>query len=228
MCILVLAMEIRLERTFDEVGDISKRVDWPSVVGIFTIVMMVGLMVAIIFRHQFRLAAFNKKPIDYYNSKHLPVAYLEEKTGKVKDMWLTPNEFVAFGGLYKMADNMRHGLCTDDAGWTQFCLFAAAKAFRELEKKDKDKEALTEEESRAIRKLVAKSVEDTSVPYLRFLNNKFKGVKASEKNEEIERVERDTNIVENFRGVSGRFLPRLTDAMRIVADADNNLSLDTK
>ena len=190
-------MEMRLQRTFDKVGDLSKRVDWPSVVGVFTIVMMVGLMVAIIFRHQFRMAAFNKKPIDYYNSKHLPVAYLEEETGKVRDMWLTPNEFVAFGGLYKMADNMRHGLCTDDAGWTQFCLFAAAKAFRELEKKDK---ALTEEEElRTIRKLVAKGVDDTLMPYLRFLNNKFKpGVK-----KEIERVERCT---------SKTFLPRPTDA----------------
>ena len=59
----------------------DKRVHWPSVVGIFTIVAMVGLIFAIIFRHQFRMAAFNKKPIDY--SKHLPVAYLEESTGKV-------------------------------------------------------------------------------------------------------------------------------------------------
>nr|BDT63174.1 MAG: wsv021-like protein [Hemigrapsus takanoi nimavirus]GBG35371.1 wsv021-like protein [Hemigrapsus takanoi nimavirus] len=184
-------MEKKIERILGEVGEISKRVDWPSVVGIFTIVAMVGLMVAIIFRHQFRMAALNKKPIDYYNSKHLPVAFLEEKTGKVKDMWLTPNEFVAFGGLYKMADNMRHGLCTDDATWIQFGLFAAAKAFRELKKKDKYKEALTEEEPRTIRKLVAKSVEDTSVPYLRFLSNKFIGVKISEKNEEIERVERE-------------------------------------
>lgn len=193
-------MEIRLQRTFNKAGDISKRIDWPSVVGIFTIVAMMGLMVAIIFRHQFRMAAFNKKPIDYYNSKHLPVAYLEEKTGNVKDMWLTPNEFVSFGGLYKIANNMRHGLCTDDAGWTQFSLFAAAKAFRELEKKDKYKEALMEEELITIRKLVAKSVEDTFVPYLRFLNNKFKDVKTLEKNEEIEIVERGTNIVENVSG----------------------------
>ncbi len=48
------------------------------------------------------------------------------------------------------------------------------------------------------------------MPYLRFFINKFKGVKASEKSEEIERVERDTNIV----------VPRLTDAIRIVADVD--------
>lgn len=157
-----------IRRMFDKASDISKRVDWPSVVGIFTIVAMVGLMVAIIFRHRFRMTVFNRKPIDYYNSKHLPVAYLEEKTGRVKDMWMTPNEFVIFGGLYKMVNNMRHGLCTNDAGWAQFCLFAAANAFREL-----NKETLTGEEPKTIRKLVAKSVEDTSVPYLRFLNNKF-------------------------------------------------------
>lgn len=161
-------MKKELERIFEKVSDICKRVDWPCVVGIFTIVAMVGLMMALIFRHQFRVSAFNRKPIDYYNSKHLPVTCLEEKTGKVKDMWMTPNEFVTFGGLYKKVNNMRHALCTDDAGWTQFCLFAAAKAFREQEKKDKDKEALTEEE------LVAKSVQDTFMPYLRFLNNKFK------------------------------------------------------
>ncbi len=35
-------MEIRLERMFDDAGDISKWVHWPSVVGIFTIVAMVG------------------------------------------------------------------------------------------------------------------------------------------------------------------------------------------
>lgn len=191
-----------LERAFTELGDISKRVDWPSVVGIFTIVMMVGLMVAIIFRYRFRMAAFNRKPMDYYNSKHLPVAYLEEKTGKVKDMWVTPDNFVIFGGLYKLADNMRHGLCTDDAGWTQFCLFAAAKAFRELQKTNKSTEAITEEEPRMIRKLVAKSVKDTSVPYFRFLNNKFKGVKASEKNEEIERVERFPRTLEKSGVIS--------------------------
>ena len=160
-------MKKRLETIFEKISDISKRVDWPSVVGLFTIVAMVGLMVALILRHQFRVSAFNRKPIDYYNSKHLPVALLEEKTGRVKDMWLTPNEFVIFGGLYKKVDKMRHGLCTDDAGWTQFCLFAAAKAFREIEKKNKDKEALTEHG------LVAKSVQDTFVPYLKFLNNKF-------------------------------------------------------
>ena len=91
-------------------------------------------------------------------------------------MWLTPNEFVAFGGLYKMANNMRHGLCTDDEGWMQFCLLAAAKAFRELQSKDKDKETLTEEEqSRTIGKIVANSVEDTSVLYLRFLARVIKG-----------------------------------------------------
>ena len=128
-------MDIKIERTLQKVGEVSKRVDWPSVVGIFTIIMMLGLMVAILFRHQFRMAAFNKKPKDYYNSKHLPVAYLEEKTSRVNDMWLTPNEFVVFGGLYKITNNMKHGLCTDNAGWTQFCLFAAAKAFKELEKK---------------------------------------------------------------------------------------------
>ncbi len=77
---------------------------------------------------------------------------------------------------------------------------------RAREKKDKVKEALTEKEPRTIRKPVAKSVRDTSVPYLRFLINKFKGVKASEKSEEIERVERYTNIV----------VPRLPDAIRIV------------
>ncbi len=44
-------MEIRLQRMFNEAGDVSKRIDEPFVVGIFTIVAMVGLMVATIFRH---------------------------------------------------------------------------------------------------------------------------------------------------------------------------------
>ena len=85
--------------------------------------------------------------------------YLEEKTGKVKDMWLTPNEFIDFGGLYKIADNMRHVECTDDAGWTQFCLFAAAKAFREKTKKETTRKII-----------VAKSMENIIVPYLKFIN----------------------------------------------------------
>ena len=84
---------------------------------------------------------------------------------------------------------------------------------------------------------MAKSVKDTSVPYLRFLNNKFKCMKASKKNEEIERIMRDINIVESFKDANivedfksarGLFLPRLTNTMRIVRDVDNTLSLNTK
>lgn len=199
----------KLENSLERAGGVSKRIDWPVIVAVVTIVAMVCLMVAIIFRRQFRMQLFDRAPYDYYMSKHLPVSYLTHD-GNVIDLWVTPSEFVSFGGLYNIAKGMKHGMCTDDAGWTQFCLFAAAKAYETMRKGDGDEDGTVEE-------IVAESIEKSIRPYLRFLCRKIGGASDREITEELDRVAVDTNTEDNFRGVKGRAIPRLTDTVRVVA-----------
>lgn len=195
-------------------ANLSRRVDWPSVAAVVAIIAMIGLMIAIIFRRQFRTYLYNRSPAEYYMSKHLPVAYLSDD-GKAKDMWVTPSEFVAFGGLYNIAKGLKHGMCTDDAGWTQFCLFAAAKAYRTMRDDYGDND-------RSVEEVVAVSAEETTMPYLRFLYGKIKdgggggGVSTRDMNRELDRVASETSNKDNFRGVDGRVIPGLTDTVFVV------------
>lgn len=200
----------KLESSLEKAGNISRRVDWPSIVAIVTIIAMIGIMIAIIFRRQFRTQLYNRTPADYYTSNHLPVSYLSDD-GKGRDMWVTPSEFVSFGGLHNIAKGMKHGMCTDDAGWTQFCLFSAAKAYRTMRDGDGD-------DDRSVEEVVADSVEKTTMPYLRFLYRKIGGVSTKDMTEELDRVASETSTEDNFRGVKGRTMPRLTDIVSVIND----------
>lgn len=200
----------KLESSLEKMGNVSRRIDWPSIVAIVTITAMIGLMIAIIFRRQFRTQLYDRTPADYYMSKHLPVSYLSDD-GKVRDMWVNPSEFVSFGGIYNITKQLKHGMCTDDAGWTQFCLFAAAKSYRAM----RDGDYVYD---RSVEEVVADNVEKTTVPYLRFLYGKIKGVAVKDMTEELDRVISKTSTEDNFRGVQGRTILRLTDTVSVVSD----------
>lgn len=200
----------KLKSSIEKLGNMSRRIDWPSIVSVVTIIAMIGLMIAIIFRRQFRQHLYDRTPADYYMSQHLPISYLSDD-GKARDMWVTPSEFVSFGGLYNIAKGMKHGMCTDDAGWTQFCLFAAAKAYRTMRDGDGDND-------RSVEEVVADSIEKTTMHYLRFLYGKIKGVSIKDMTGELDRVAIETRNEDNFRGVKGRTIPGLTDTVSVVSD----------
>lgn len=199
----------KLASILEKAGNTSRRIDWPTIAAVVTIVVMIGLMVAVIFRRQFRARLYDRTPSDYYMSKHLPVPYLSDD-GKERDIWVTPSEFVSYGGLYNIAKGMKHGMCTDDAGWTQFCLFAAAKAYVTMRNSDGD-------DGRYVEEVVADSIEKTSMPYLRFLYGKIGGADAKGMSEELVRVAFQTSEANNFRGVKGRTLLGLTDIVSVVS-----------
>lgn len=141
--------------------------NWSHVLGVFSILMLIVLLVALTIRHTFRMKLYNKQSDQHFNSKFLPVSFLEPKTGRVRDMWLSPNEYVVFAGLVKQCQRFRHGLCTDTPGWTQFAYFAAANAYNRL------RDASDVQQSITVPSLLAKSIEDVVTPYLLFLKNKL-------------------------------------------------------
>lgn len=163
----------------NRIGDLAKRIDWPNVLGLFTVVMMGALLIALVFRHQLKTRKLNIKPEDYLvKSKHLPITVINTNTGKTKDIWVNPNDFATFGALYKIGNSMRHGACTDSPGWTQYCLFAAADAFQKVTKiKKTPKARLSKEQLQQLEepvyRIVARSMEDLIIPYLKYIRRKF-------------------------------------------------------
>lgn len=159
----------------NRIGDLAKAVDWPTVLGLFTVIMMGALLIALVFRHQLKKRKLSVKPEDYLiKSKHLPITILDTDTGKTKDMWVNPNDYATFGALYQIGNSMRHGACTDSLGWTQYCLFVAADAFKKVsEAKKKSKAKLSKEQLQQLEepvyKTVARSMEGLVKPYLRYI-----------------------------------------------------------
>lgn len=184
-------------------GDLAKRVDWPTVVGLFTVFMMGALLIGLVFRHQLKKRKLNFKPEDYLvKSKHLPITFIDSHTGQTKDMWVNVNDFVTFGALYKIGNRMRHGACTDSPAWAQYCLFVAADSFKKIaEIKEKPKGRLSKEQLQQLEepvyKIVAKSMKDIVKPYLKYIGRKFSS-SSIDATRDINKVMLGTFTMNNF------------------------------
>ena len=190
----------------------SKRVDWFTVVGIFAVIMLVGLTAAITMRFNARKRLRNQDYNNRYTTRYLPVARIKrDGAGKIttKDMALNPSQFTLFVSIYKeVYSTMRVQMCTDDTSWSHFSLLVAAEAYKRLEESsnhDDDQEDISE--------FIAKCVEDTIEPYLMLLASKTSGeVDVDRLEEELEECLK----VENIRGVPGRDIPPISSKVKII------------
>ncbi len=94
-------------------------------------------------------------------------------------------------------------MCTDDAGWYQFCLFTVAGAMKNL------LEGNFQEGD--VSSALARPLELNVTPYLKFLNSKFKStLTADVLNNEIDILSKNMSV----RGIADRKLPRLNDSVK--------------
>ncbi len=95
-------------------------------------------------------------------------------------------------------------MCTDDAGWYQFCLFTPAGAMKNLlEGNFQDGD---------VSSALARALELNVTPYLKFLNSKFKStLKSNVFNNEIDILSKNMSVI----GIADRKLSRLNDSVKV-------------
>lgn len=155
-----------INNAWNDLVDISKNADWPMVSGVVFLVLVIGLTIVMTLRHNARDRILSRTGEDHFTSKHLPVTYLSE-AGELKDMFLTPSQFFVFGIFNNEVASMRHGMCTDDPGWSHFCLLAAAEAYQRMTADGQFGAKAAEEDT--LDRLIASSINDISEPYIRFI-----------------------------------------------------------
>nr|BDU62164.1 wsv021-like protein [Chionoecetes opilio bacilliform virus]GAV93155.1 hypothetical protein SCV_031 [Chionoecetes opilio bacilliform virus] len=191
-----------------DIGDFTRNIEWPVVLGVLFMTMLAGLMIAVSIRYHSRSRLLSRSGKSHFTSRVLPVAYLS-KTGELKDMMLTPSQFIVFNTLYHKTSTMKHGMCTDDTSWVQFCLFAAAEAFQRLSSSGQFRQQADDDET--VDDLVISSIASLEEPYIRYLFSSKTDVSA----EEVEGALLD--VQSSGRGVTG---------LQPVADlAERNISV---
>lgn len=191
-----------LKNTWTGTVDFSKNVDWPMILGVVFLILMVGLLVALTIRHNARARLLSHDWRGHFTSKHLPVAYLS-KTGEMKDMLLNHSQYIVFGTLNNKVANMRHGMCTDDPGWTHYCLLSAAEAYQRLTDSASGQFGKVSSQEDTVDSVVAASVNDMAEPYVRFLYSSKTDVPSREVEDAL------STARTTARGVSG--LPIIDD-----------------
>ncbi len=89
-------------------------VDWTILVGVLTIIMLLGVMTAVSWRYNFRNRLYRLREKDHFFSNYLPVTYVTDE-GQPQDLWINANNYVIYGVLFSKLQKFRHGMCTDDA-----------------------------------------------------------------------------------------------------------------
>lgn len=146
----------------------SKNADWPMVQGVLFILLMVGLIVAIYIRHTTRDRLLSRNSEEHFTARYLPVTYLSFKTGNLKDMLLSPSQYVVFGMLNNEALKRKHGMCTDEPSWSHFCLLAAAEVYQRVSNgRGQFRRSSSPEDS--INSIIESSIQDLAVPYMQYL-----------------------------------------------------------
>ena len=129
---LIDALIGRIEQLWSSAVTLSKNADWPMALGVFFVILVMGLAVALYVRYTSRDRLLARTPEDHFTYRHLPVAYLSSRTGRIEDMLLTPSQFIVFGTLNNEVMKRKHGMCTDQPSWSHFCLLAAAEAYQRV------------------------------------------------------------------------------------------------
>lgn len=168
----------------------SKIIDWPLIMALFFIIMVLGLGVALHMRHEKRKKILSADLKARFTKAYLPVSYLDKNNLEIKDMWLNPNQYVIFSSLVnRIYEEFRHGLCSDSCSWNHFALLAGSEAYRRL---------CSEVDNDDLDVLLAKVVENYAIYYCELT------FKDSFKNK--------NNSLESFtavRGVNNRNVPKL-------------------
>ncbi|AAK77706.1 ORF37 [White spot syndrome virus] len=140
----------------------TKRMNWPMVVGVFFILAITALAVALYIRHASKQEKYSTSHInEQFTAKQLPVTYLS-KTGKLKDMHLTHSDFMAYVDVHNRTKTLKHPMCTDEAGWAHFCLLASAEAYRRI----RYGRGEFGPEKHSLAETIQSTVQDMSEPYI--------------------------------------------------------------
>nr|BDT62712.1 MAG: wsv021-like protein [Metapenaeus ensis nimavirus]GBG35441.1 wsv021-like protein [Metapenaeus ensis nimavirus] len=193
---------------WDHLVSLSKRADWPMILGVFFLTLSIGLITAIYIRYATRERLLARSCEDHFTSRYLPVAYLSSKSGKVKDMFLNPQQFVVFGILNERVSRRRHAMCTDQLSWFHFCLLAAAEVYQRIasptgegqfniKAKDKNISNSVVADHLLLDNVIDSSIQDIVKPYMRYIF----GSKTNVPLDEIEASMSSSDT--EARGVSG-------------------------
>ena len=158
---------MKLQRLWYDLVSVALVVDWPMVLGIFFVVAITLLAVAITIRHVSRQRRFSPDVAnEHFTARHLPVAYIS-KDGKMKEMMLSHSQFVTFGDLNNKVLQKKHPMCTDESSWSHFCLLAAAEAYLRIANGKGEFNVAREQDT--VNGVLESSIEDLVKPYMNYI-----------------------------------------------------------
>nr|BDT63153.1 MAG: wsv021-like protein [Sicyonia whispovirus] len=145
---------------------LARSVEWPLVLGVFYLLLVTALAVALGARHYARRRMLSEPPSQHIFSRYLPVVYLTPE-GRVGRMALSPSEYVVYASIYHSMLGKKHALCTDLASWSNFCAFAASEAYRRMSGGSGTLGRGGESDGSSLSYVMESSLEDVQRPYLR-------------------------------------------------------------
>ena len=195
---------------YDEVAIGTRSVDWPLLVGLLFIFMLMGLAVALTMRHVYRMETLypGAKTYEHFCCPLIPVPYLtnyvySDQTSTVltcshlKDMKLTYSDYIIYSNLVCSIRRLKHPLCNDMASWMQFCLLAGAEAFQRL-RWERGQYGKTEQGNvhRALKvsDVITQSVDSVIDPYITFIFTTFAKVDTAEVDDALRKARNATGI----------------------------------
>nr|BDT62983.1 MAG: wsv021-like protein [Trachysalambria curvirostris nimavirus] len=159
-------------KIWDRLVSFARNVDWPIALGVFYLISMIGLTVAIYLRCAARERLLVRPSGSHFTSRYLPVAYLSSASGKVEDMFLSADQFVVFSILNDKISKRRHAMCTDQLSWFQFCHLAAAEVYQRISSPVSEGQFNSGRDDHGgllLDRVIDSSIQDLVKPYIRYI-----------------------------------------------------------
>lgn len=157
-------MSVKIQQLWGDLVFVARAADWPMILGVFFVVAITLLAVAITMRHISRKKRFSPDVAnEHFTASHLPVMYLSKK-GKLKEMTLTHSQFVTFGDINNKVLLKKHPMCTDDSGWSHFCLLVAAEAYMRISSGRGEFNVADDQDT--VNNVIETTIEDLAEPYV--------------------------------------------------------------
>lgn len=158
-------MSVKIQRLWEDLVFVARAADWPMILGVFFLVAITLLAVAIVIRHTSRERRFSPDLAnEHFTARHLPVVYLSKADGKLKEMTLTHSQFMTFGDINNKILQKKHPMCTDESSWSHFCLLAAAEAYLRISTGKGEFNVADDQDT--VNNVIESTIEDLAEPYV--------------------------------------------------------------